>query len=495
MTSHRRPHQAVVAVVALVGVLAGALGALPAAAADHGVGVHSDFYDPKELRIERGDSVTWTWVNGGHTVTSKTGAFRSGTLAAGGRFTVPFPDPGTYQYGCDVHGSMTGTIQVGEPTGPPPPIEAPKLYVPTDVPTLEEAVARARPGTEVVLEGAASPVRLTRPIVVATAGLTVTTGTRPVATSSSTTTTARKAKKMEVSTTTTPPPPPPPPIVTIERDGDVTWAFDILASGVTLERLAIGDFVDGAIRVKDATTVRLRALQLSGGRDYGILAEGSNVAVTEVEATGYRRAGVAFRSCDDCGIVTALAASGNFVGFEALDASGVVLRSSSIHDNANGVIVQTRHGAAAGADLLGNLVVDNDRTDVRSPTVFDGAVQPAAGVGVWLAGARQSQVRENVVEGHRWGIVASVLGGAATDDRITDNRAGRSTQADLAWDGVGTGTCFARNTATTVHPAVLEAIYGCNDAVPTVGVPDPTVSGDIVLSSLTTYYCRELIDC
>ena len=490
---------------------------IPAVAADGAVTVSDSGFRPSEIRIEPQESATWTWEHGGHTVTADDGSFSSGGVrSAGATFTHRFDQPGTFTYGCELHGFMVGTVQVGPPPVTPT-LDAPRLYVPSDVTSIQEAVAAALPGTEIVLEPVGAPFVLSSPVVVTTDDLTITTGTKPVET---TTTTTKKTKKLVA--VAEPSPPTPPPVLEIRRGDDADYAFDVAADGVTIEHLAIGDFVIGAVRVRDHRDVVLRDLRLRGGRDYGIHTTNANVAITDVTTSGYRRAGVSLQDCDDCGYVRRLASSGNFVGFEALDASAVVLEESSIHDNANGVIVQTRRGAAhtyddvttrnvaagdiaerttdavpAGAFVRGNDIRDNDRTDLETwPTAFDGAVQPAVGVGVWLGGAVLSAVEDNDVAGHRWGIVASVFGNEASGNRILGNRVNGSELADLGWDGVGVGTCFGGNSAGSSIPLQIETVYACDDdGVPTVGVPIPAITGDIVLQSLASYYCRELVTC
>ncbi len=77
-----------------------------------GVGGASDVFTPAALSVTAGDSVTWTWQGGQHSVTS-TGAepFDSGSLSAGS-FTHAFATAGTFSYVCIWHSGMTGTITV-----------------------------------------------------------------------------------------------------------------------------------------------------------------------------------------------------------------------------------------------------------------------------------------------------------------------------------------------------------------------------------------------
>ena len=494
--------------ILFVATLALAIGglALPARAeALVPVAVRDVEFDPAFVRIEPGDRVRWTWEDGGHSVTSAT--FDSGARPAGAVFEKQFHDAGTYDYRCQLHSGMTGRVQVGEPLVPEP-IEAPRIHVPSEVPTLAEAVSRAVEGAVIVLDPRV-PVRLAEPVTVATPNITITPGV-PETTETTETTLPGRRSSSRLPTTTTTAPPPLPERVTITADGPTPQAFVVRAPGVILDSLDIADFSAAGVLVDGTGETPVRSVQvrnsvLDNNRDYGVHAVDANVAVTDVAVSGARRAGVSLQRCDDCGVVTGLEATGNFVGFEALDAASLVLRRSHIHGNANGVIIQTRPAsttAAAGADVIDNVIVDNDRADAPAPTVFETEhVQPAAGVGVWLAGAADSQVRENVVRGHRWGIVASVLGAPATDDRVTANTVDGSIVADLAWDGVSTGTCFAGNRTAagatpTSRPSAIETLYPCTGPLgTTVGIPDPTITADPALAALTTYYCRDLAAC
>jgi plastocyanin len=99
--------------VAVLGVAA------PSLAADVGVDVTPDFtFAPKEQKIAVGDSVTWTFVDGGHSTTSQPNQpqrWNSEVLDKGKTFKETFTKPGRYQYYCIPHRDfMKGTIVVGE---------------------------------------------------------------------------------------------------------------------------------------------------------------------------------------------------------------------------------------------------------------------------------------------------------------------------------------------------------------------------------------------
>lgn len=92
--------------------------AVPAHAASQNASIGDFFYRSDRVRVDPGDSVTWT--NRGdvlHTVTSRRGApqgFNSGNVDSGQTFTRAFTRAGTYSYVCTLHpGLMSGVVQVG----------------------------------------------------------------------------------------------------------------------------------------------------------------------------------------------------------------------------------------------------------------------------------------------------------------------------------------------------------------------------------------------
>ena len=88
----------------------------------------ADFaFSPPTLTIAAGESVTWTNSDQVvHTATSTSGAFDSGDLDPGESYTFTFTTPGTYDYLCTPHPSMTGRIVVHAASAPTPgPTAAP----------------------------------------------------------------------------------------------------------------------------------------------------------------------------------------------------------------------------------------------------------------------------------------------------------------------------------------------------------------------------------
>jgi plastocyanin len=70
-------------------------------------------FQPGNLTITVGDTVTWTNADDRpHTVTADDGAFDSGNIDEGASHSFTFTEPGTYTYHCGYHSEMRATIVV-----------------------------------------------------------------------------------------------------------------------------------------------------------------------------------------------------------------------------------------------------------------------------------------------------------------------------------------------------------------------------------------------
>ena len=98
------------------GVAVAAAILLPAttARADNDTEVHIDnfVFEPAELKIKVGTTVTWTNQNDiPHTIVSAN-KFKSKTLDTDNKFSFTFTNAGDYKYFCSLHPHMTGMIKV-----------------------------------------------------------------------------------------------------------------------------------------------------------------------------------------------------------------------------------------------------------------------------------------------------------------------------------------------------------------------------------------------
>ena len=77
-------------------------------------------YSPQQIRVVLGVNATVTWLSRSisyDTVTDRGGAFSSGPIPPGGTFAYTFTAPGVYQYYCQYHPWMTGSVTVVAQTG------------------------------------------------------------------------------------------------------------------------------------------------------------------------------------------------------------------------------------------------------------------------------------------------------------------------------------------------------------------------------------------
>ncbi|MBI3677856.1 MAG: cupredoxin domain-containing protein [Proteobacteria bacterium] len=108
MLSHALRHALPVAAVLLLA------GSQIATASDPNTIVIKNFdFSPMQTTVSVGATVTWqNQDEEPHTVTSDSGAFRSGAIDGGASFTFKFDKPGTYKYVCSIHPKMVGTVVV-----------------------------------------------------------------------------------------------------------------------------------------------------------------------------------------------------------------------------------------------------------------------------------------------------------------------------------------------------------------------------------------------
>ncbi len=88
-------------------------------------GIKDQAYTPANLAVNAGDSVTWTnnetkESSIPHTVSSSGGGpLKSGSMQPGATYSYTFANPGTYNYVCDVHPNMKGSVTVKGGGGSP----------------------------------------------------------------------------------------------------------------------------------------------------------------------------------------------------------------------------------------------------------------------------------------------------------------------------------------------------------------------------------------
>lgn len=109
----------VIALLLLLAVLA-VFRVSPARAATYSISIHGLAFDPPNLTVPPGSTVTWTnnETDGTvHSSTSDDGLWDSPDLSPGQSFSFTFDKAGTFNFHCRFHSYMTGTITVGSGSG------------------------------------------------------------------------------------------------------------------------------------------------------------------------------------------------------------------------------------------------------------------------------------------------------------------------------------------------------------------------------------------
>jgi amicyanin len=106
-----------IARLALAATILAAFAAAQARAADTAVKISNFTFNPPQITVKAGTTVTWTNEDDiPHTIVSPP-AIRSKALDSDDKFSFTFTTPGTYKYFCSLHPHMTGTIVVEAATG------------------------------------------------------------------------------------------------------------------------------------------------------------------------------------------------------------------------------------------------------------------------------------------------------------------------------------------------------------------------------------------
>lgn len=433
----------------------------PARAATHQVRVEDNVFVPKLLEIEPGDTVVWSALRAGHTITADDGRFDfhpDRTLEVGEQVSWRFDVQGDVRYYCRIHGGpggqgMSGLIRVGDPLRPPVP-EKPTLVVPDDAPTIRDAAAGAQPGTQVLVRPGTYPEE----VVVTVAGLAIR---------------GLGAHPGEV-------------VLSGGDSRDV--GITVAARGVRIENLTINGYRSAGVAVGSVSGTVVADTVLRANGLYGVDARapaGLTVRAARIREHGV--AGIGVRDCEGCGVrIDDTTIEDNAAGVVAVAANGVVVRGNKLRGNAVGIVLRD----VTGAQVMGNTLKDNDATDVWVAALSDGP-EPPTGAGVSISGGRGTVVASNQITGHTYNVVITGPA-AALEHRIVDNAVGEATHADLGWDGVGAGVCFGRNTSPrqggpTADPPWAAALYDCGMPT-TLGHPYPLITANLARHASASGY-------
>ncbi|HEV2754913.1 MAG TPA: right-handed parallel beta-helix repeat-containing protein [Actinomycetota bacterium] len=429
---------------ALVALLASCVVAVApdaAPAAELSVTARDNVFSPQQLRIDPGDTVTWT--NFGprvHNVTSDTGEFFSGDMERRQTFTHTFEKEGYFYYHCSIHGragrqGMWGVVIVGDPPPPNAGEERPVIHVPGDFKTIQAGVDAAEPGSTIVI----APGTYKGEVRVATDDLIV-----------------RGADRFRT-----------------VLDGGGERADGVVVDGarkVTIANLTVRDFTGNGILFTAARRYTADRIDAINNATRGIYAYRSYDGVIERSfAWGSGDSAFSVAECMGCGaLLQDLHAERSYLGYSGTNATGVTIRDSTWARNGVGIAPNTlpglEHGPGRGTLIVRNVVAGNDGTSVPPAGIAETFGIPF-GTGIWLAGVENTVVRANTVRDQdRFGVLVSQAsdGWLPVGDSVVANALREMDAYALAWDGSGADNCFEGNDFDgATGPPEIETAYGC----------------------------------
>ena len=322
-----------------------------------------------------------------------------------------------------------------------PATSALEIRVPEDVPTLQLAIAQARPGDTIVLAAGTYP-----------GGNVVPRSKHDI--------TIRGVDRNEV-----------------VLDGADTRKNGIVvhADGVSILNLSSHDFRLNALYWEGGDRFRASYITAWNVGGYGIYTEDAEQGALDHDyVSGAADAAYYVGECRPCRTtISQVVARLSAVGYSGTNATGVVIRDSVWASNGAGIVPNSYANEAlppqGKATIVRNTVTNSGRARVPIQTALAGFV----GIGIALAGGNDTTITRNRVGySERFGIAIFptarfvVLDPGATEpgppwrprnNRVTGNVVTGSGRADLALaKGSGTGNCFRANRARRTLPLRLQ---------------------------------------
>ena len=322
-----------------------------------------------------------------------------------------------------------------------PAVSGAEIRVPQDVPTLQLAIARARPGDTIVLDAGTYPGGNVVP-----------------------------RAKHDLT------------IMGIDRnqvvlDGSDTRKNGIVvhADGVSLLNMSAHNFLQNAFYWEGADHYRASYLTAWNVQGYGIYIEDGEQGVLDHDyVSGAADAAYYVGECRPCrATISQVVAALSAVGYSGTNATGVLIRDSLWDRNGAGILPNTYANEAlppqARTTIVRNTVTNSGRARVPIHTVLAGFI----GIGIAVAGGNQNAIRDNrILRSERYGIAVFPTARFVTfrpvrsdpgppwrphGNRIVQNVASGSGVADLALaKGSGKGNCFRANVVRTTQPRRLQ---------------------------------------
>ena len=252
----------------------------------------------------------------------------------------------------------------------------------------------------------------------------------------------------------------------LNSDGSVADPVE----NVSITGISVNSFVGMGVSVEGARNLTLRAVEVAknGFIGFGVrFSTGTTIQASASNDNG--DSGIAFIGGSDNKVGQSTSNRNRGEGIVFLETIGGSARGNTLKDNAGGVFVvniDVLPTNTSDITVRENVILQNNNLAVRNQ--YGQGNPQFQGIGVLIAGAKNVDVRNNVIKGHApndevdlppGGVVVidtTALGGAAPADIIvTQNKVQDNAPVDLFWDGTGSNVKFMRNTCSTATPASL----------------------------------------
>ena len=271
---------------------------------------------------------------------------------------------------------MVGTVIVGDadytpgataPVAETSPALEGTIRVPSEVPTLQEAVDRAAPGALVLVAAGVyhEAVEVTSP------GIVIRGEDRNTA--------------------------------VLDGEFALSNGFKVLADGVAIENITAKNYTANGFFWTGVSGYRGSYLNAVNNGDYGIYAFDSvHGQFDHSYASGSPDSGFYIGQCEHCdAVITDVIAENNELGYSGTNASEVIIVNSLWQHNRAGIVPNSldseKYPPVARVTVIGNTVLDNDNGDAAQAKTpeFDAVF----GVGIVIPGGIDSVIERNYVAG------------------------------------------------------------------------------------------------
>ncbi len=410
------------------------------------------------IRVRPGTEVVWTNVGrNDHNIVplepSKQFGVGQQAFVPGDEHEFTFDEPGVFEYFCDIHGTkdegMVGTVVVGDGEYPPKSTDGAAvdaeeqtqlegtIKVPSQVPTIQEAVDRAAPGALVLV----APGVYHEAVEVTTDAIVI-----------------RGEDRNET---------------VLDGEFELSNGFKVLADGVAIENITAKNFTANGFFWTGVSGYRGSYISAVNNGDYGVYAFDSvHGQFDHSYASGSPDSGFYIGQCEQCdALITDVVSEYNQLGYSGTNASEVVIVNSLWQKNRAGIVPNTldseKYPPVARVTVIGNRVVDNGNGDASQAKTAE--FDAVFGVGIVIPGGLDSIIERNFVTGHpRAGIAIAPnpldtywpsFGHRVVDNVIRDTAPGGFDLASLVpEDGP---SCFQGNEFTTSAPLDIETVFPC----------------------------------